>query len=149
VTLSLDKTGTGAGWYVSVIGRRVPGAGDYRAKLRAQSSGLVAVSLERASGTGAETVLVPATAVPGLTYTAGATLRVRLQVFGTSPTLVRAKVWRTGSTEPAAWAVSSSDGTVGLQAAGGIGLHTYLSSSATVAPLTLSVDDLLLVTAQP
>jgi hypothetical protein len=148
VTLSLDKTGSNVVSYTSVIGRRVASAGDYRAKLR-MSTGQVAVSLDRVSGTGAETVIVPATAISGLTYTAGTPLRVRLQVTGTAPTQLRVKAWKVGTPEPANWAVSTTDATAGLQASGAVGLQTYLSSSAIAAPVTISVDDLLLTNAQP
>ncbi|GMA86183.1 hypothetical protein GCM10025868_14330 [Angustibacter aerolatus] len=61
---------------------------------------------------------------------------------GTSPTTLRARVWRAGATEPTTWAVSGTDATAGLQAAGGVGVLTYLSSATTNAPVTLSVDDL-------
>jgi len=57
-------------------------------------------------------------------------------------TLLRAKFWRDGTSEPSSWQVSATDSTAGLQGAGGIGISTYLSSSATTA-VTLSVDDLV------
>ncbi len=47
--------------------------------------------------------------VSGLTYAVGDRLEVRLQVTGTSPTTVRAKVWKSGGTEPTAWTRTSSD----------------------------------------
>lgn len=62
---------------------------------------------------------------------------------GVSPTTIRAKAWAAGASEPSAWTVSSTDSTGALQAPGGIGVLTYLSSSATNAPITLSVDDLV------
>ncbi|HEX8495880.1 MAG TPA: PKD domain-containing protein [Actinomycetales bacterium] len=145
LTMGTDKAGTGGGSYVSVIPRRVAGAGDYRAKVRVLPPNVVRVSLDRTGPTGAETVVVPAAAVPGLAYAPGDRLRVRVQAVGTSPTVLRAKVWRAGTPEPAAWLVSAGDATAALQAAGGIGVQTYLSSSATNAPVTLSVDDVGLV----
>jgi len=57
-------------------------------------------------------------------------------------TLLRAKFWRDGTSEPSSWQVSATDSTAGLQGAGGIGISSYLSSSATTA-VTLSVDDLV------
>jgi PKD repeat protein len=145
VTLSLDKTGSAAVSYISVLGRRVVGAGDYLAKLRTSATS-VGVSLERVSAAGAGAIIAPGTTIP---YTAGTPLRVRLQVTGTAPTQVRAKVWRLGNPEPVTWTVATTDATSGLQAAGGVGLQTYLSSSATAAPVTLSVDDLIVTAAQP
>jgi hypothetical protein len=66
---------------------------------------------------------------------------VRLQVTGTGPTSLRAKVWVAGTTEPAAWAVSATDATAGLQAAGSVGVGDYLSGSATNAPVVVRFDD--------
>jgi hypothetical protein len=134
---------------VTVIGRYVPGGGDYGAKLRVLSNGSLAVSLDRAGPTGAETTIASATAVTGLTYTAGTPLRVRLQVTGTAPTQLRVKVWPAGSPEPTAWTRSATDSTSAVQAAGYYGIRTYLSSGATAAPVTLSVDDLLVTPAGP
>jgi len=80
--------------------------------------------------------------VPGLTYAVGDVLNVRLEVSGNSPTTVRAKVWKQGTTEPAAWQRTASDATAGLQAAGAIGVAPYLSSSANNAPITVRLDNL-------
>jgi PKD repeat protein len=140
VSVTTDKAPTGGGIYVYVIGRRITGQGDYRAKVQLVSSGAVKVSLTRTSSTGVETDLTSAT-VAGLTYVPGTSLRVRLQVTGTGPTSLRAKVWVAGTTEPAAWAVSATDATAGLQAAGSVGVGDYLSGSATNAPVVVRFDD--------
>ena len=140
--VSTDKPASGSGLYVSVIGRRVAGAGYYRAKLRLQSNGSVALSLQRLTPAGAEVALQGEIAVPGLTYAVGDVLNVRLEVSGNSPTTVRAKVWKQGTTEPAAWQRTASDATAGLQAAGAIGVAPYLSSSANNAPITVRLDNL-------
>ena len=55
---------------------------------------------------------------------------------GTSPTTVRAKIWRTGQAEPTAWLSSVTDSTAGLQVAGAIGLQSSLSSAATSTVVT-------------
>ncbi|UDY36949.1 PKD domain-containing protein [Dermatobacter hominis] len=141
-TMSLDKAATGGGVYVSPIGRRVVGVGEYRAKVRVLGGGQVALSLVRASSTGAETTIRAEANVAGLTATAGTQLRVRLQVTGTNPTTVRAKVWAAGAAEPAGWTASVTDATSGMQVAGSVGFNTYLSSSTTNAPLTVRFDDL-------
>ena len=80
--------------------------------------------------------------MPGLTYAGGDQVRVRVQVTGTAPTTVRAKIWRVGTTEPVAWLVSATDSTAALQVPGGIGLVSYLSSTAPKAPLYARFDDL-------
>lgn len=150
MTVSADKRATGNGIYVSPIARRVLGVGSYQAKIVLRSTGAVGLSLARANATGgSEVVLQPAIDVPGLTLAAGDILAVRVQASGTNPTTLRAKVWKSGSAEPAAWQRSVTDTTAGLQAAGGIGINMYLSSTATNAPVTLALDDLNAVTPTP
>ncbi|MGZ4803917.1 MAG: PKD domain-containing protein, partial [Acidimicrobiia bacterium] len=143
VTLSSDKVVAGGGMYVSTVGRSIVGAGDYRSVVRFQSDGRVAVRLSRANASGTETIIVPEAVVAGLTYAANDKLLVRTQVTGTSPTTVRVKVWKFGTTEPVAWNQTTTDATATLQAAGSVGLLTYVSGSATNAPILLTVDDLL------
>jgi hypothetical protein len=78
-----------------------------------------------------------------LTYTAGTQLQVRLQVTGTTSTTVRARVWKVGDTEPTTWRVSNIDTTTtALQAAGYIGVQSYVSGTATSTPVTVKFDDL-------
>jgi hypothetical protein len=79
--------------------------------------------------------------VSGLTYAAGQQLMLRVQVFGTSPTTVRAKLWRTGQPEPSAWQASVTDSTAALQTSGTVGLRTYLSTAATITPVTVKFDN--------
>jgi hypothetical protein len=62
---------------------------------------------------------------------------VRFQVTGTAPTTVRVKAWKAGTTEPAGWQLTATDGFAALQAPGSVGLQTYLSSSSTVTPVTV------------
>jgi len=139
-TMSVDKTATGSGTYVWLRGRRVPGAGDYRAKLWWRTGNALRLSLSRGDAVGAETAIGSSAMLSG-GVTVGEQLRVRMQVTGTSPTTLRAKVWRLGQSEPAGWSVSATDGTAALQAAGQVGVTTYLSGSATNAPVVVSVDD--------
>ena len=138
VEMASDKAATGGGIYLSVD-PRVVGSSRYFADVRLLSTGAVSVTLGRIAG--GETALQSRT-VTGLTYTAGTVLQVKVQAFGTSPTTLRAKVWRVGTAEPGAWTASVTDATAALQASGGIGLRTYLSSSATNAPIVASFDNL-------
>ena len=142
VVLSPDKVANGNGLYVSVLGRRVSGAGDYRAKAKFTSTGTVLLSLVRTTSAGAETALA-ADVSTGVQFAAGDQVNVRLQVTGANPTTVRAKAWEVGTNEPAAWQRTASDSTAGLQTAGSVGVLGYLSSGATNGPIVLSVDDLL------
>jgi hypothetical protein len=114
-----------------VTGRRVSAGNEYRARVRVAADGQVALTLSRVSG-GTEAYPGGEVVVPGLTYTAGSTLHVRVQTSGEGSTQVTAKVW-TGSTEPAAPQLTRTDTTAGLQVAGGVGLAAYRPSSATAA----------------
>ncbi|GAB3672559.1 hypothetical protein GCM10027589_42090 [Actinocorallia lasiicapitis] len=138
---SVDKTATGNGVYLWLAGRRTP-SGDYRARVRFLSPGTVALALSRTDAANAETLLTPELTVPALTYTPGAFLRVRLQVTGTTPTTLTAKIWPDGTPEPATWHLTTTDSTPTLQSPGGLGLRAMLSGSATNAPTTLTLDDL-------
>ncbi|WP_129337394.1 PKD domain-containing protein [Cellulomonas endophytica] len=137
-----DKPSTGGGLYLTSAARRVEGVGEYAAKVRLRPQGVVSVGLARTLGT-TETALGTAVVVPGLAWAPGEPLLVRVQASGTGPTTLRARVWRVGSPEPATWQVQATDGTASLQAAGGVGVAAYLSSSATNGPVTVRVDDLV------
>ena len=143
VEVSLDKVPNGGGGFASLVGRRVSGVGDYRAKVKIASNGAVTAYLTRVVGS-TETTLSSAV-VPGLTYAAGEVLHLRTQVTGTAPTTLQMKVWEDGTTEPAAWTRVATDATAGLQAAGGVGLVTYLSGSTTNFPVDFRFDDLNVV----
>ncbi|WP_241992067.1 LamG-like jellyroll fold domain-containing protein [Cryobacterium lyxosi] len=134
VTTSLQQATTGAGTYVSLIGRRV-GTDDYRARVKVLATGAVQLQLMRGGTT------LQASTIDGLSYATNDQLHVRLQVFGTAPTTIRAKVWAAGTTEPTTWPLSRTDATATLQQAGSIGLAAYTSGSATT-PMTVSFDDL-------
>lgn len=142
VTMSSDKVGTGNGVYLSAMGRRVTGAGDYRFQTRLHADGLVGAMILRTDAVGAQTALTPEATVPGYHFAAGDKLNVRFQVTGTSPTTLRAKVWPAAAAEPSTWLRSANDTTTGLQVAGNVGFMTYLSSSGTNAPVTTSFDNL-------
>ncbi len=136
-TIGADKVGTGGGIYLSVVGRRV-GTADYRGRVRLLNNGGVQVFLTR--NVAGETDLANQV-VPGLTLAAGERVNVKLQVTGTSPTTLRIKVWKVGTTEPTAWNLTTTDTTAALQSGGGVGLVTYLSGSATNAPVFGLFDD--------
>ena len=140
--LSVDTVPTGSGARVdqSVVLRRNAG-GDYRAMVRLLTDGRVRVDFLRTLS-GTQTAIGGQVFVPGLTYAAGDVLDVRAQARGTSPTTLRAKVWRDGTAEPSAWTNSTTDSSAALQAAGSIGLTPYLGSSATNAPIQARYDNL-------
>ena len=67
-------------------------------------------------------------------------MNIRLQVVGTSPTNLKAKVWKSTAAEPGSWTLAASDSTSELQAAGAAGLYSFLSGSATNAPVVITYD---------
>jgi PKD repeat protein len=139
--LASDKPASGSGLYLSAVGRRIAGSGEYRAEARVTSTGAVGLSLVRTSSSGAETIIQSDLTIGGLNYVVGDRLAMRLQVTGTGTTTIRAKVWKVGTAEPASWQRSVTDTTPALQAAGGVGLMTYLSSTANNAPITVLLDN--------
>lgn len=143
-TQFLDKLPTGNGTRVeNVVYVRRNGGNSYRGIVRVQPDGSVRLSLARSvSGAGVTTIASEIT-VPGLTVAAGEALQVRGQAVGTSPTTVRMKLWRAGTSEPAAWTLSTTDSTAGIQSAGAIGMAPYLPGGVTNAPIRVSVDDFL------
>jgi parallel beta-helix repeat protein len=145
LSVGTDKAATGSGTYVYVVGRNIAGAGSYVAKLRLKPGGMVALTLERRDGNTVESAMTPETAVVGLTVAPGERVEVRLQVAGTAPTTLRAKVWAAGQSEPSTWTLTQSDSTTVLQKPGSVGVTAYLSRSATNAPVEVSIAGLVAV----
>lgn len=143
-TIWADKTLTGT-LYLSVIGRRVTGAGDYRANVMITAAGAVQPSIARMQASGGEVTpaLASTTTIPGLTIGLGDRLNVRVLVTGSSPTTIQVKAWKDGTAEPTAWAKTATDSFAGLQVAGYTGFRSYLSSRTTNAPNTVRVDNWL------
>ncbi len=134
---SWDKPATGGGTYFALNGR-VVGTSAYRGKVQVFPSGAVTVYLVKLVA-GVETTLGSAKLTG--TYAPGDVLSVRMQAVGGAPTALKLKAWRSGTSEPGSWAISTTDETGGLQTAGSVGMYFYLSGSATNAPVTLTVDD--------
>ncbi|SEI02395.1 MULTISPECIES: PKD domain-containing protein [unclassified Leifsonia] len=141
VQFTTDRTSTGGGIFVSALGR-VVGTSEYSARVWFQSSNLVQLQLLQGS------TALQLVNISGLTYAPGTQYQVRVQVFGTSPTTIRARVWKVGATEPATWQASVTDSTAALQAAGAVGLRAYLSGTATDVPLTTKFDNFVVTPAQ-
>ena len=135
ITMALQQASTGGGVYTSVYGRLLSSS-NYQARVRILPTGAVYLQL-LGNGTTLQSVLVP-----GLSYATLDKLQLHVQVFGTSPSTLRAKIWPAGATEPAAWQVSATDATVGLQQPGAIGVAAYLSGSSTSVPLTVAFSNL-------
>ncbi|MFE4469864.1 PKD domain-containing protein [Leifsonia sp. NPDC056824] len=130
VTLTTDIAPTGGGAFISAIGRQV-GSVAYEGRAWLSASGSVQVQLLQSGTT------IQSAVVGGVTYTPGMQLNLRVQVVGTSPTTIQAKLWPATQAEPANWQVSATDSTAALQGVGSVGLKAYLSGTATVSPVTV------------
>jgi hypothetical protein len=140
ISFTTDMPLTGAGVYFNTAVRKV-GNNDYSVSLVAAASGKITAYLKRSvSGTEAT---VQAMTISGVSFTAGAPVRLRFQVSGTGTTTLRLKVWNDGQAEPGAWAMTATDTTAVLQNPGSIGLSTFLSGTATNAPITVSVNNMV------
>jgi PKD repeat protein len=131
-SFTLTAAPTGNGTYVYVIGRRVAAGQEYRARARVMADGRVALAFSRLSG-GVESFPGGEVVVPGVTWTAGTTLNVRVQVVGTGTTQVTATVWAEGMPEPATPSLTRTDTTGALQAAGGVGLAAHRPGGTTAS----------------
>lgn len=141
--LAVDKTLTGNGLAIGLLGRKV-GNSDYRLKVRFLPGGETHLVLG-ASVNGAETIFQEIN-VPSVTYAPGDRLRVAFTITGNGTTTLTGKIWKVGGTEPAAAQITRTDGTAALQQAGSVGFTGYLSGNVTNAPVALSVDNLVVTT---
>ena len=138
VDLSLAAAPTGGGTYVYVVGRRTA-AGHYRGVVRFLADGSMRLSVSKVVSNAEKTLRT--VVLPG-TYTPGTVLHVRLDLAGTGTTALNAKAWAAGTAEPGAWQVSATDSDAALQVAGGVGVTTYVSGSATAVPVRVDLDNL-------
>lgn len=137
---TFDKATTGGGDF-AYFTPRGSFSNAYRAKVHINANGAMVTSLTRIVG-GTETTLVsqPLTAV---TFVPAASYSVRVEAWGTSPTQLRAKVWRSSEVEPGAWTVSTTDSTAALQAAAGIVATCYVSGTSTNTPVVFRIADVV------
>ncbi|HSH79672.1 MAG TPA: FG-GAP-like repeat-containing protein [Herpetosiphonaceae bacterium] len=140
VRVQTDKLAAGSSLFAFVVARRVSAGNEYFGRLRLEPGGAVKLRASRVVA-GTETLLGTETTGAGLTHQANSPLLVRLQVVGTNPTTLRMKVWASGQTEPSSWQYSTTDSATALQAAGGVGLRSRISSGGTNAPVTFTFDD--------
>ncbi|MDO9379201.1 MAG: PKD domain-containing protein [Nocardioidaceae bacterium] len=143
VDASFDKIADGGGAFAS-LAVRSSATGDYRAKVKVNSTGTLVLYLTRTAGT-AETALQTVNLPSTTRLAAGESLRVRLQATGTGTTTLRARVWKVGSAEPTTWQASTTDTTTSLQTAGGVALVSYLAGTVSNTPVVLGWDNLQVV----
>lgn len=140
VDLLIDKAPVGNGSYASVVLRKV-GTTEYRLRVRLAATATYREIMRVVNG--AETVLV-SQAVSGFRYTASTPVHLRFRAVGSGTTTLQGRVWFGAEAEPTTWQIQTTDATAALQSPGSVGVHHYLSGSATNAPIVMSVDDLTL-----
>lgn len=146
VDVALDKAGSGGGTFVSNALRKV-GNSEYRATTKFLAGGSVQVQLLKIVN-GVSTSLATAN-VAGLTYAANDVVTIRFQAVGDASVALKAKVWKAGTTEPAAWTASATDSAGTLSTAGGVAIYPYLSGSSTLGAVTATLDNLKVVAVAP
>lgn len=143
---------TGSSVVLSLQGRRVSSDQDYRAVVRLTPGGGTSVAVVRVSSSDqvdqkvqqiSTTVSTPGSSDSG---NQPIPVSIRMQVIGTDPTTIRAKVWAGGAAEPQSWTVNASDSTPDLQRPGTIGLLAAGTSTGR-PPSDLAVTDLIARTA--
>lgn len=141
-----SKRATGRGQSVVVLLRQ-QGGGEYRARLRLAADGAVYVSLARISD-GARRLIGGEVRVWGLRHAAGTALRLRVQVTGSSPTVLRMKVWRSSTGQPLGWTHTVSDGSGRLGGPGAVAVQFGLLRSTSNAPVRYDYDHVQVSEAQ-
>ena len=136
VDVSFDSVPTGGGSWAYLLVRQ-SSAGNYQLAVKVLAASTT-VYLRKLVGSTTTTL---ATKVLTMNYAAGDQLRLAALTTGSSPTSLSGKVWKVGQTEPSGYQVTATDGESALQAAGHVGVQTYLSGSATILPVTASVDN--------
>jgi hypothetical protein len=134
-TYRMNRSGSA----VIVVGRRVK-VDDYRTVIKLTTGrGLSVVLAARQAG---DTVPLSNTVRLIGKYQPKEEIKIRMQVFGINPTVVRAKVWRGAEAEPSAWSVTAQDGFDRLQRSGVVGIGASRSSNSP-DPLRLVVLDVV------
>jgi CSLREA domain-containing protein len=145
--VTTSKAAAGAPQYAWITVRR-DATGHLRAELALSPDGSVGMILSRVSGT-ATTALTKQVVLPGVTYSPGTSLRLRVQAIGADPTTLRARAWADGTAEPDAWHVTATDSTPERQRAASVGLRAYIGGATTNAPVVVRWDDLLVTAPTP
>jgi len=139
--IATDKLATGGGSQYAYLAVRQVGTSAYRPKLIFSPSGQVSVHAGVVVN-GAENSLGTAVTLAGVTHAANAFIWLRAQVTGVNPTTIQVKAWPDGQAEPSTWQFTATNSASTLQAAGAVGVSTYMSSTITNAPVRFSFDDL-------
>ncbi|MFM8322663.1 MAG: Ig-like domain-containing protein, partial [Chloroflexota bacterium] len=140
-----DKTAAGSNQSVYFIARGVSTNNEYWVQMRIAANQAVYLRAARVIN-GSQTSLGAEVPVPGLTQAADQYIWVKGQVTGANPTTISVKAWADGQSEPANWQYTVTDAYALLQAAGAVGLRSFLTSGITNPPVVFTFDDLLVTT---
>lgn len=134
VTVSTTALATGASQYVALVARMVDVSNCYLARVDILTTAAIALTIrKRVAGT--ETQLVGGV-VPGLTHTANGQFKLR---FRARDSILKAKVWASGGTEPPFWTAMAFD--TSFTAAGLIGVRSLLNTGNTNSSPSAVFDD--------
>lgn len=134
---SLDTAPAEGSAYAGLLAR-ASATDNYTVRSWLNANGSVWIVVQRGSA------VVTSYIVPGITRGAGDTFTLKAEVTGGAATTVSAKLWRTGTPEPATWQVSVAD-ISGLDATGAVGVHTARAASATTTGV-VTVDNFRVTT---
>tara|TARA_R110002020_G_scaffold214865_6_gene422051 strand:- start:2888 stop:8005 length:5118 start_codon:yes stop_codon:yes gene_type:complete len=140
---SVDKVVPGQ--YIVIHGRSVTDA--YSVRLRVEPDASVRMWLLR----GSSSAIGASAVAPGVTITPGAKYTVSLEVTGTSPTTLRAKLWTSGSAEPD-WQMMGANDVAEMQVAGAVAVESRVPGNAAGAdqvPVVLSFHDITVIDPTP
>ncbi|MET0887154.1 MAG: PKD domain-containing protein [Mycetocola sp.] len=119
---SVDKVALGQ--YILIHGRTVAGT-SYSLRIMVDTATTAKLWLLR----GSSTAIGASVTVP-LTWVANDKYMVEFEVTGNGTTTLNSKVWKSGTTEPAAWQKSGTDSTAAMQAPGSVGVESRIPGTA-------------------
>ncbi|MGB3731830.1 PKD domain-containing protein [Microbacterium sp.] len=118
--------------YVGVVARQSASA-DYTVRAWMRNDSTVWLVTQRSGA------VLDARQVPGVTWSAGDDMQLKVEVSGTNPTTIKSRLWKSGTTEPGTWQATVTDSTAALQQAGYGGVHAARTGSAT-SPTNVTFD---------
>lgn len=121
---TVDQPPTAGGAYVGVTARN-SAAGKYLVRAWLRPDGSMWLVAHR-DGT-----VLATQAVAGMTFAANTSYTLKVSVVGSTSAAIKAKLWATGTTEPANWQLSATD--AASLGAGSAGVTANRSASATAA----------------
>ena len=146
VSVTIDRVAAGADAIAGILLGYADANHYYTGRISFRPNGSVQTSIQtRTEGSGGSShdeTTEPVTVGEAGSHVPGQKWFIRAQM--TSDGIVRCRIWKGGTTEPAVWHVSINDTTY---TSGRIGLRAIVNSGATNLPVTFSFDDFQLISA--